>query len=164
MDLGPGSLLYITEPTRYDLGTGDVAGGARDQKCLLDTLSWKPTNTSKYQLRYLSSKPMCDMDQSSIIITDGWSAYHNFSSLGYHQFLVNHSIEFVNTVTGTHINTHEGLWRHAKNTVDGNKYVTDTLLEYMWRRRFEGTSGTLQILNNFNAVCVWNEFMEIDMI
>ena len=78
-------------------------------------------------------------------------------SLGYHHFLVNHSIEFVNPVKGAHINTQEALWRHAKKTVDGNKYVTDALLEYIWGRRFGGTCP-VQILNNFNAVLKFKVF------
>ena len=36
--------------------------------------------------------------------------------------------------------------------VDGN---TDAVLEYRWRRRFGGTSGTTKIPNTFNnTVCV----------
>lgn len=90
----------------------------------------------------------------SVVMTDGWAAYGNLQNLGYHHLVVNHSIEFVNPITGAHINTQEGLWRHAKKTVDGNKYVTDALIEYMWRRRFNATRGVTQIQYAFNAACM----------
>ena len=88
----------------------------------------------------------------SIIMTDGWSAYSRLSRLGYYHFVVNHSIEYVNPITGAHINTMEGLWTHCKRHVNGNKYITDSLLNYMWRKRIGGTRGTSQMRNTWNSV------------
>ena len=54
-------------------------------------------------------------------------------------------------------NSHQhtkGAVAACKEDSGGNKYVTDALLEYMWRRRFRETSGTSQIMKTFNAVCV----------
>lgn len=90
----------------------------------------------------------------SVIITDGWRGYGSLSSLGYHHMVVNHSRGFINPVTGAHTNTIEGLWRHAKLGQDGNRYVNDSLIEYMWRRKVGSTSGVNQQLTAFNAMCL----------
>ena len=45
----------------------------------------------------------------SIIMTDGWAAYNQLSSSGYYHFNVNYSTNFVNPITGAHINAQEGL-------------------------------------------------------
>ena len=87
----------------------------------------------------------------SIVMTDGWSGYNSLPRRGYYHFVVNHSIQYVNPITGVHINTMEGLWTHCKKHVNGNKYITDSLIDYMWRKRINGTSGTSQIQNTWTA-------------
>lgn len=89
----------------------------------------------------------------SVIMTDGWSAYTPLRNYGYYHFTCNHSIaQYRNPVTGCHINTQEGLWTHAKRHVRGRSYISDALIEYMWRRRIKGTAGVNQIETTFNAV------------
>ena len=104
----------------------------------------------------------------TVIMTDGWRAYASLGSLGYSHYVANHSTHFVDPVTGAHINTQEGLWTHAKASQDGNRYVTDALIEYIWRKRVGATAGRYQILNSFNAICVclrsvFNNYFDIQL-
>jgi len=89
----------------------------------------------------------------SVIMTDGWPAYRCLPNWGYYHFPCNHSVgEYRNPITGAHINTQEGLWTHVKKSVRGRSYISDALIEYMWRRRVNGTSGVNQIKTTFEAV------------
>ena len=50
----------------------------------------------------------------SIVHTDEWSAYNGLTAAGFTHETVNHSIQFVEPLSGTHTNTQEGLWYHVK--------------------------------------------------
>ena len=39
-----------------------------------------------------------------------------------------------------------------RRTVPANKYITDALLNYMWRKKVGGTRGTSQMENTWNGV------------
>ena len=64
------------------------------------------------------------------------------SSMEYSHDYVNHSINFVDPVTGAHTNTIEGLWeihikRHIKRMRGVRKNIVDGYLdEFMWRSWF----------------------------
>ena len=76
----------------------------------------------------------------SIIMSDGWSSYKCLKDNRFNHLVVNHTNEYKDPFTGAHTNTIEGLWMHAKRGINGNSYVTDALLENMWRKRFSGTA------------------------
>ena len=48
------------------------------------------------------------------VISDCWRAYNCLSDEGYRHMTVNHSINFVDPVTGAHTNTIERKWRDLK--------------------------------------------------
>ena len=98
----------------------------------------------------------------SIIMSDGWSAYKCLQNNGFNHLVVNHSNEYKDPLTGAHTNTIEGLWMHAKRERNGNSYVTDALIEYMWRRRFHATTGATQMGVSMNSLmlCISRVFRD----
>jgi transposase-like protein len=52
------------------------------------------------------------------VITDCWGAYYDLEEQGYPHLTVNHSIGFVDPVSGAHTNTIESHWRHLKATLN----------------------------------------------
>ena len=88
----------------------------------------------------------------SIIMSDGWSSYKCLKDYGFNHLVVNHQQFYKDPFTGAHTNSIEGLWMHAKRVINGNSYVTDALIEYMWRKRFHATSGTTQMSVTMNSL------------
>ena len=78
----------------------------------------------------------------TVIHSDCWAAYNNVASLpnvGSHG-TVNHSIEFVNSVTGVHTQNIESYWNRIKIKLKRMWGVTEQQLpsyldEFMWRER-----------------------------
>ena len=87
----------------------------------------------------------------SIIYTDEWSSYNSLTAAGYTHDSVNHSIQFVDPITGVHTNTQEGLWALVKRSVVGSTDLELALVDFMFRRRFNATGGATQISNCFNG-------------
>ena len=53
----------------------------------------------------------------TVIPTDGWASYQNLERYGYGHRTVIHEREFVDPVTGCHINTIESSWRAVKHHI-----------------------------------------------
>ena len=87
----------------------------------------------------------------SIVHTDQWAAYNQLSSSGFTHLTVNHSINFVDPVSGCHTNTQEGLWHHVKRRMDCHQKLENVFIDFMFRRRFEASSGVCQIRKCFDA-------------
>ena len=89
----------------------------------------------------------------SIVHTDQWAAYNQltFATTGYTHLTVNHSTNFVDPLTGCHTNTQEGMWHHVKRRMQNHQKLENVFVDFMFRRRFEATSGVCQISRCFNA-------------
>ena len=48
------------------------------------------------------------------IISDEWAAYHSLSQQGYNHTTVNHTENFVDSVTSCHTQTIESFWANSK--------------------------------------------------
>ena len=91
----------------------------------------------------------------TIIHSGEWSAYNQVSSLptvSSHS-TVNHSLHFVDPVTGTHTQNVESYWSRAKLKLKRMKgclapELTSYLDEFMWRERYGKTSRQA-----FSSVC-----------
>ena len=77
----------------------------------------------------------------SIVCTDQWAAYRQMQRrLGLHHRTVNHSLHFVDPVTGVHTQHAESNWSASKEKfkkMKGNRnpnFLIDYLHESMWRR------------------------------
>ena len=87
------------------------------------------------------------------IWSDEWGAYRNvqqLSPVSQHD-TVNHSIEFVNRVTGVHTQHIESYWNRVKTKFKRMKGVQGSMLssyldEYMWRER-HGRTGSAALQN-----------------
>lgn len=75
--------------------------------------------------------------------SDEWSAYHNIGSLpnvSTHK-TVNHSVQFLDPVTGVHTNHIESYWNRVKSKLKRMKGCSKDLLdsyldEFLWRERY----------------------------
>jgi ISXO2-like transposase domain len=76
------------------------------------------------------------------IWSDMWAAYNNLPAAGYPHQTVNHTLRYVDPVTGCHTNDIESRWNACKSTLKAKWGVPRSSLpsyvdEYMWRRRRE---------------------------
>lgn len=81
------------------------------------------------------------VEPGSIVVSDMWAAYGGVANLpgGYQHATVNHSLHFVDPVTGTHTQNVEGQWSQVKRkfrVMNGTSTAlfNSYLLEYMWRK------------------------------
>ena len=74
----------------------------------------------------------------SIIYSDMWREYNGITErLGFEHLTVNHSIGFVDSVTGVHTNTIEATWCGLKLLIPERNRTVDIdnhLWEYIWRK------------------------------
>ena len=76
------------------------------------------------------------------VYSDKWRAYFNIQHrLGLHHQVVNHSLNFVDPLTGVHTQNIESYWGSKKNhikTMCGYRrdFLEGYLAEYMWRDHF----------------------------
>ena len=82
----------------------------------------------------------------SILHTDQWAAYHLIQrQLGLNHRTVNHSLHFVDPVTGVHTQHAESNWSTAKEKLKKMKgntnpnFLIEYLHEFMWRRWYGDT-------------------------
>ena len=85
----------------------------------------------------------------TIIWSDEWAAYRRVQQLPFvsTHATVNHSLEFVNPVTGVHTQHVESYWNQVKTKFKRMKGVHNTMLssyldEYMWRECHGQTGST----------------------
>jgi len=72
--------------------------------------------------------------------SDQWAAYNNLQNLRYIHQTVNHSVHYVDPVTGVHTNNIEARWSACKASFKRRYGVAGELLpsyldEHMWRVR-----------------------------
>ena len=74
------------------------------------------------------------------VMSDLWRAYGGINAMGFNHFTVNHSINFIDPITGAHTQNIENSWKLAKKR---NKKQNGThramldsyLCEWMWRQK-----------------------------
>ena len=93
----------------------------------------------------------------SIIHSDSWGSYHNISNLPvnppYTHQMVNHSVNFVDPVTGTHTQNIESYWNKAKSKLKRMNGCMSTVLsshldEFQWFE-LHGKADGIQTMENF---------------
>ncbi|CAG8589505.1 6211_t:CDS:2 [Ambispora leptoticha] len=91
-----------------------------------------------------------NVEKGSIIYTDQWKAYDDITPiLGNQHGNVNHSKYFKDPETGIHTNTIEGNWNGLKILIPARnrnkERIEPYLLEYVWRRQYQGQLWTTMI-------------------
>ena len=87
----------------------------------------------------------------AIVQSDSWSAYRQVQrlpSVAQHD-MVNHSLNFVDPVTGVHTQNVESYWNRVKTKfkrMKGELHEAMLLDEFMWRER-HGTSASCVLAN-----------------
>ena len=83
------------------------------------------------------------MFRGTIIYSDEWRIYTKLQALGYEHFTANHSVKFVEPITGVHTQHIEPYW--AKNKLKSKnmkgikrEFLQKYLDEFMWR---DNTAG-----------------------
>ena len=88
------------------------------------------------------------------IHSDMWQAYNQLGNMGYPHGTVNHSLHFVDPVTGVTTNHVEAMWQRAKTKFKAQhgstnrEMIPDYLAEFMWFQRF----GESPFFNFWNQV------------
>lgn len=87
------------------------------------------------------------------IWSDQWAAYSGLQNLGYFHQTVNHSIHFVDPITGCHTNNVEAFWGRIKKRVrkvNGSKgdNIWDHVSEELYRQWFQFKEEN--VYDNFN--------------
>ena len=83
------------------------------------------------------------------IVSDQWRGYLSLGDEGFVHITVNHSVQFVDPLTGEHSNTIEGLWARAKEKIKvmhgvQRQWAQSYLNEFMFRTLFGNSEhGTL---------------------
>ena len=82
----------------------------------------------------------------TMICSDGWAAYNTLAQLGYGHEVIIHDDNFVDPVTGVHINGVEAYWSREKQKIKavyGSRlYMIPSYLdEFVWRERYGMDGG-----------------------
>ena len=115
---------------------GGVEVGVQNPKCFLEVCPGNRRDAAS--LLPLVQKWVAP---GSRVVSDMWPAYGGVAQIpgGYQHLTVNHSIHFVDPVTGAHTNNAEGQWSNVKRKFKAMNGTSDGLfdtylLEYMWRK------------------------------
>ena len=87
----------------------------------------------------------------TVVYSDKWAAYHQLAATT--GTAVNHSLHFVDPLTGAHTQGVEGMWSSCKRMMReeqtmNSKLFATYLPEYMWRRKFGGPVAFGHILKH----------------
>ena len=89
------------------------------------------------------------LHSGTIVHSDEWAAYNRVQQLRQvsHHETVNHSLHFVDPVTGVHTQNIESYWNRAKTKFKRMKGVHESMLpsyldEFMWRERHGKSAST----------------------
>lgn len=85
------------------------------------------------------------------IMSDLWASYGGIRAMGFQHLTVNHSLNFVDPITGAHTQKIESNWnkakaRHRKHFGTARGMIDGYMCEYMWRKRNIGNNLFDQIL------------------
>ena len=139
----------ILEEYRNDRLTGERPAAGRWMAGRWLVTSWSAIYRPSIGQRPAIHRPFFFENYPESIIEISTSIRIRSKTLIREKLALNHDVEYANPITGLHIITMDGLWTHCKNHVNGNKYITDALIDYMtWRKQINGTSGVSQIQNN----------------
>lgn len=79
------------------------------------------------------------IEPGTTIISDWWKAYDCLENEGYQHLKVNHSVNFVDPITGAHTNSIESTWRAAKASMSSSgrrkEHMAGNLARYMFLKR-----------------------------
>lgn len=82
------------------------------------------------------------VDNRSTLYTDCWPGYFDACDYVREHLTVNHTLGFINHVTGVHTNTIEGNWSAIKALIPrryrNKKYLSTWLQYFMFRRNYNG--------------------------
>jgi len=78
--------------------------------------------------------------RGTTILTDMFSSYRNLeNAFTCEHFTVNHSVNYVDPITGAHTNTIEGTWNRVKLCITPRQrtkqLISNELIEFQWRKR-----------------------------
>ena len=160
---GPGHIVEIDESKfgkrkynrgRRVLGKWILGGYCRtSRQCFLEECTGNKRD--HHTLLRLIKK---NVAPGTIILTDKWRAYNQLSRHGYTHLTVNHRTGFVDPLTGTHTNTCEGMWFHAKKhmlrgygrTRTDSSALHLALSTFMWKKRLDLDSSDSSVRRLFN--------------
>lgn len=78
------------------------------------------------------------IENGTTIISDCWKAYDLLSNEGFTHLKVNHSLNFVDPISGAHTQNIERLWRDVKNNIPKfgrqHYHLNGYLAEFMFKR------------------------------
>jgi len=90
----------------------------------------------------------------TIIWSDEWRAYRNLNSYGFMHETVNHSLNFINPISGVHTQSIESLWNKLKSRLKAlmglsNNSLKEHLKEWMYKDNI--AQGNFQYVINFSV-------------
>ena len=133
-------------------GRGRAAGGWKRQKWVFGMLGVKKSDGKSQRpiLRLVDRRTRQELvpllcrhvKMGSYIISDEWRSYRVLNDLGFRHLTVNHSMWYMDPITGNHTQHIERAWRTVK--------------EQVWRQRGNRTE---ELLSDHLNVIEWHEWI-----